>query len=107
MVFITVRLLDRISSPVTVNFRTVDGTAVSTLGGDYTLDERTITFEPAGNTVQFISVQTLSDERAEMEESFTAELFQPSTGVTITEETATVQITDTTGTYCTHASPIT
>ena len=86
-----------ISSAVTVNFRTVDGTAVSSLGGDYTLDERTITFEPTGNNVQFVTIQTLSDDRAEMEESFTAELFEPSTGVTITEDTATVLITDTTG----------
>lgn len=86
-----------IATPVTVNFRTVDGTAMSTFDGDYTSEQSTITFEPTGNTIAFINVQTLTDERAELTESFTAELFQPSAGLTITEDTATVEITDTTG----------
>ena len=96
-VTILVQLFDTIARPVMVNFRTVDGSAVSTFGGDYTQEERTITFQPNGNTVAFIPVQTLTDERAEVTETFTAQLFQPSAGLTITEDTATVDITDATG----------
>lgn len=94
---IIVQLFGMIATTVTVNFRTVDGTAVSSFDGDYTAEQRTVTFEPTGNTVAFIAVQTQADNRAELTETFTAELFQPSAGLTITEDTATVDITDATG----------
>ena len=97
-VTILVQLLDSIANPVTVQFSTIDGTAESTFGGDYTADQRTITFEPSGNTIAFVTVQTLSDERAELTETFTAQLSQPSPGLTITVDTATIEIADATGT---------
>lgn len=74
----------------------MDGSAVSPT--DYTAVEQTVTFQPNGNTIAFVSLQTLSDERAELTESFTAELVQPSEGVTITVPTATIDINDATGT---------
>ena len=98
-VTIIVQLFDTIATQVSVEFSTVDGTAVSTLAGDYTGDQQTLTFVPGGNTIQFISVQTLTDARAELTETFTAQLSQPSAGLSITQPTATVQIFDTTGTY--------
>lgn len=96
---ILVQLFTTIARSVSVNFRTVDGTAVSTLNGDYTPEERTITFEPAGSTIVFIPVQTATDNLPEQTETFTAELFQaePAGRVTISEDTATVEITDTSG----------
>lgn len=96
-VTILVQLFDSIANPVTVQFATVDGTADSSFGGDYTAEQRTITFEPGGNTIAFVTVQTLSDERAELTETFTAQLSQPSAGLTITEDTATIEIADATG----------
>ena len=96
-VTILVQLFDSIANPVTVRFSTVDGTADSTFGGDYTAEQRTITFEPNGNTIAFVTVQTLSDERAELAETFTAQLSEPSAGLTITVDTATIEIADATG----------
>ena len=92
-------MFDSIATSVTVRFRTVDGTADSSFGGDYTAEQRTITFEPGENTVAFVTVQALSDERAELAETFTAQLFEPSVGLTISVDTATVEITDATGSY--------
>ena len=92
------QLFDAVATTVTVRFRTVDGTADSSFGGDYTAEQRTITFEPNGNTIDFVTVQTLSDERAELSETFMAELFEPSAGLTITVDRATIEITDATGT---------
>ncbi len=82
-----------------VNFRTVDGTAVSTAGGDYTPLQQSITFEPGSSNIAFVSVQTATDNLPELMESFTATLSeaQPTGRVTITQDTATVGITDTSG----------
>ena len=96
-VSILVQLFDSIATSVTVRFRTVDGTADSSLSGDYTTEQRMITFEPGSNTINFITVQTLSDERAELTETFTAQLFEPSAGLTVTVDTATIEIIDATG----------
>ena len=92
-------LVTTISSLLSVIFRTVDGTAVSTINGDYIQEERTINFEPGGSTVVFINVQTTTDNVPEQTETFTAELFQgeQAGGVTISEETATIQIADASG----------
>ena len=94
---VLVQLSGSIANSVTVQFSTADGTAVSLFGGDYTAEQRTVTFEPGGNTIDFVTVQTLSDERAELAETFTAQLSDPSAGLTITVDTATIEITDTTG----------
>ena len=98
-VSILVQLFTTISRSLSVNFRTRDGTAVSTINGDYTQEERTINFEPGGSTLAFINVQTTTDNLPEQTETFTAELFQgePAGRVTISEDTATIEITDTSG----------
>ena len=99
IVNIIVQLMSTIERSVMVNFRTVDGSAVSTFGGDYTQRQQTITFEPASSNIAFVIVQTLTDNVPEQTETFTAELFQaePAGRVMITENTATVEITDTSG----------
>ena len=100
-VTIFVRLMSTIAREVTVSFRTVDGTAVSTVGGDYTSQEQTITFEPDSiSNIAFVSVQTATDNVPELAETFTAVLSEaePAGRVTITQDTATVEITDTSGT---------
>ena len=94
------QLFSIIAQPVSVNLRTVDGSAVSTANGDYTAVQKTITFQPGSPiTVDFTLVQTATDSLPELTEMFLAELFQaePAGRVTITEDTATVQITDTSG----------
>ena len=98
-VTIFVRLMSTIAQEVMVNFRTVDGTAVSTAGGDYTRLEQTITFEPGSSNIAFVSIQTAMDNLPELTESFTAVLSdaQPAGRVTITQDTATIEITDTSG----------
>ena len=98
-VTIFVRLMSTIAREVMVNFRTVDGTAVSTAGGDYTRLVQTITFEPGSSNIAFVSIQTAMDNLPELMESFTAVLSeaQPAGRVTITQDTATVEITDTSG----------
>ena len=98
-VTIFVRLMSTIAREVTVNFQTADGTAISTLGGDYTRQQQTITFQPGGSNIGFVSVQTATDNVPEQTETFTAKLLQaqPAGRVTITEDTATVQIMDTSG----------
>ena len=100
-VTIFVRLMSTIAQEVMVNFRTVDGTAVSTAGGDYTRREQTITFEPGSSNIAFVSIQTASDNLPELMETFTAVLSeaQPAGRVTITQDTATVEITDTSGIF--------
>ena len=101
-VTIFVRLMSTIAREVTVSFSTMDGTAVSTANGDYTRREQTITFEPAGiSNIAFVSVQTATDSVPELAETFTALLSnaEPAGRVTITQDTATVQITDTSGSF--------
>ena len=97
---ILVQLFSMIERPVTVNFQTVDGSAVS--NSDYTAVQKSITFQPGSPiTIDFTIVPTAMDTLPELTEQFLAELFQaePAGRVTITEDTATVQITDTSGTY--------
>ena len=60
---------------VTVDFETVDGTALA--GSDYTAASGTLTFT-AGQLVQTISVATLDDTVPEAEEGFTVVLSNPS-----------------------------
>ena len=101
-VTIFVRLMSTIAREVMVSFHTMDGTAVSTGGGDYTRQEQTITFEPDSiSNIAFVSVQTATDNIPELTETFTALLSEaePAGRVTITQDTATVEITDTSGKF--------
>ena len=59
------------TAPVTVSYRTLDGTALS--GSDYTGRTGSVTFA-AGETVKAVDVAILNDATAETEESFTLKL---------------------------------
>jgi subtilisin family serine protease len=65
--------------PVTVGYRTVDGTAVA--GNDYLATAGTVSFSP-GTTRRSITVWVMGDILAESNEQFFMELFEPS-GVTL------------------------
>ena len=79
--------------PVTVAYRTDDGTARA--GEDYTaVSSMTLTFD-AGDTEQTISISTTQDTRNEDQEAFTAMLSNPSNATLARDAaTATGAITD-------------
>ncbi|MBP6770184.1 MAG: cellulose binding domain-containing protein [Reyranella sp.] len=78
--------LDKASSgPVTVQYRTVDGSAVG--GVDYTAATGTVTFAP-GTTSQMIHVDIQGDGVAEADETFTVLLSSP-VGATIADGSGT------------------
>ena len=76
--------------PVTVAYRTVDGTAVA--GSDYTTTSGTLRFEP-GDTTKTIRIPTMDDDTPEETEAFTVELSAPS-GATVADGTGTGTISD-------------
>ena len=76
--------------PVTVAYRTVDGTAVA--GSDYTTTSGTLRFEP-GETTRAVAVATLIDQLMEGAEQFTVELSDP-VGTTLADDTGVGTITD-------------
>ena len=87
-----VRLSVAVTETVTVNYRTVDGTA--TEGTDYTPTLGSLEFR-MGTIEQTIAVPTVEDGTAEETEMFTVELLRPATGATLEEDaTATGTITD-------------
>ncbi|WGD31100.1 Calx-beta domain-containing protein [Ancylobacter sp. WKF20] len=78
--------LDKAStSPVTVQYRTANGTALA--GSDYEATSGTVTFA-AGETAKQIHVDVIGDKVAEADERFTVELSAP-TGATIADGSAT------------------
>ncbi len=85
-----VRLSARSATPVTVSYRTVDGTAEA--GTDYTAASGTLHFD-AGTTTRKLSVKTLTDERVEGDERFTVEL-SAAAGATVGDGTGVGKITD-------------
>jgi hypothetical protein len=87
---ILVTLTEAATSAITVNYATMDGTAVA--GSDFTAKTGTITFA-AGQTQQSISIDIIGDSVDEDNEAFTIQLSNP-TGATIDDATATVTITD-------------
>jgi aryl-phospho-beta-D-glucosidase BglC (GH1 family) len=86
----TVTLSKAATTPVTVNYSTVNGTA--TAGADYTSATDALTFA-AGVTSQTISVRVTGDTAVEPNEAFTVALSNPS-GATISRGTATGIITN-------------
>jgi len=68
----TVTLSAAYDQPVTLSFRTVDGTATTT-GGDYVAKTGTLTFAP-GETIKTISIQVKGDSKKEADETFYLEL---------------------------------
>ncbi len=85
-----VRLNAASADPVSVNLRTVDGTA--TAGQDYTAIDTLVTI-PAGATSTSVPVTVLPDALLEGGETFTIELYDP-IGAGITTGTSTVTIVD-------------
>jgi len=84
--FMFVVTLDKASSvPVTVQYRTVDGSAVG--GVDYAAATGTVTFAP-GTTSQMIHVDILGDSVAEADETFSVLLSSP-VGATIADGSGT------------------
>ncbi|MFM7438449.1 MAG: Calx-beta domain-containing protein, partial [Snowella sp.] len=75
---------------VTVNYTTVNGTAIS--GSDYTATSGTLSFA-AGNTLMSVWVPILGDTTVEGDETFSVVLSSPSTGATLSSQsTGTVTI---------------
>ena len=85
---VTVTLSEPSTSPVTVQYATVDGTAVA--GTDYTAQSGTVTFAP-GQTSRLILLTTLYDATPPANDCFTVQLSNPS-GATIQNGSAVVNI---------------
>ena len=85
---LSVRLSGVSSEPVTVQYRTVDGTA--TARNDYTASSGTLTLQP-GQTSGSISLAIKADRKREKDETFTVRLSSAS-GAWIRNSTATVTI---------------
>ena len=75
---------------VTVDFETVDGTALA--GSDYTAASGRLSFQP-GETAQSIEVAVLDDAISEAEEGFTVVLSNPE-GASLDDDTGKGTITD-------------
>ena len=86
----TVRLDTESENPVTVRYRTSNGTARA--GSDYDAADDTLTI-PAGMQSGFIEVQTTEDDDYEADESFTVRLSSP-VGATIGDGTGDGTIED-------------
>ena len=86
-------------SDITLNYRTVDGTAISHADvDDYTATSRTVTIAPNTTSATF-DVSTTEDEDVEIDDEFTVEISTTTTGVEIGNATATGTILyDDTGT---------
>ena len=89
---VTVTLSKASSSAVTIDYQTVDGTALA--GSDYTTSSGTLTIA-AGSTSGTFTIPITSDDVIESSESFTVNLSNP-TNTTLGKSTVTVSITDNT-----------
>jgi Tol biopolymer transport system component len=87
---LTVTLSSATTEPITVDYTTVNGTAIA--GSDYTATSGTLTFAP-GVTSQTIAVPILGDNLYENNETFAVTLSNPNNGVIISNS-ATVTITN-------------
>jgi acetyl esterase/lipase len=87
-VLVRVRLTEVTAAPVTVDYRTVDGTA--TAGADYAETHGTLLFD-AGQTEATIVVRLLGDTNVEPEETFAIDLTN-ARGATVPLDRATVVI---------------
>ncbi|MFM6140039.1 MAG: S8 family serine peptidase, partial [Sphaerospermopsis kisseleviana] len=88
----TVTLSSASTETVTVQYATVDNTAIA--GSDYTTTSGTLTFAP-GVTSQVINIPILNDDLNEADETFTLTLSSPTNANLGTTTTATTTITDT------------
>jgi chitinase len=78
------------TTPVTVDYQTVDGTAAAP--ADFTTASGTVTFNP-GETAKTLAVSVVGDGAPEASETFTVMLDSP-TGATIADGSATATIVD-------------
>jgi len=79
----TVTLSAAYDQPVTMSFRTVDGTA-KTSGQDYVAKTGTLTFAP-GETTKTITIEVKGDNRKEANETFYLDLFGNSSNALFTK----------------------
>jgi len=86
-----VQLQDASRFPVTVNYESVDGTALVS-DNDYSGVSGTLTFQE--NSVQYISVDIMGDGKREENEVFSLELSEGSDGVIIAGSPASCMIAD-------------
>ena len=89
----TVELTNANAAPVSVDYATVDGTAIA--GSDYTSTSGTLTFTP-GQTSRSVPVTIVNDALAEDNETFTLHLSNATGGIAITDAngTGTIQNDD-------------
>ena len=80
----TVSLSGAYGQPVTVSYRTVNGTATAGAGSDYTSTSGTITFAP-GQTTATITVVVKGDNKRESNETFYIDLFGLSSNALFTK----------------------
>lgn len=78
------------TTAVTVDYTTVNGTAIA--GEDFVATAGTLTFTPGGATTQTINVTSINDTIVEPDEAFSLQLSNASTGVNITTNTASATI---------------
>ncbi|MEB3189407.1 MAG: Calx-beta domain-containing protein, partial [Snowella sp.] len=88
----TVNLSGSSTQTITVQYSTVNGTALA--GSDYTATTGTLTFNP-GVTTQTISIPILNDSVNEANETFTLKLASPTNAILGGTATVTTTITDT------------
>lgn len=88
----TVNLSGSSTQTITVQYSTVNGTALA--GSDYTATTGTLTFNP-GVTSQTISIPILNDSVNEANETFTVKLTSPTNAILGGTATVTTTITDT------------
>jgi hypothetical protein len=86
---VTVTLSRACHVPVSVDYATVDGTAID--GVDYAGRSGTLTFSP-GETTRTILIPTILDPAGELNESFRVELSNPSAAGVIVDDQAEVTI---------------
>jgi hypothetical protein len=86
----TVTLSAAYDQPVTVSFRTADGTA-TTGDNDYVARTGTLTFAP-GETTKTITIEVKGDTKREADETFFLELFDNSSNALVTKKRGTGMI---------------
>lgn len=96
----TVTLSGATALPISVDYKTVDGTAVSTGNGigtpDYTATSGSLTFSPSASGTQTLTltVSMTDDTVPEYTEQFAVNLFSPTNGASITDAQGVGTVTD-------------
>lgn len=91
MLFAQVVLSEASPLPVTIEYATVSGTAVS--AADFTPISGTLTIEP-GNTSASLNITIIDDQSDEPDEAFSVQLLAADGGILAGDETLTVNVID-------------